>query len=207
MWKNVLRLFWVSLIVAMAACAPARVVAPSHEGRDLREYLAARNGISEIETQFAIRFERNDNDMRGDAALTISKNGDMSLRVYSLGFLAMELSSKDGVTKSRPHIDRGRTDLLTRGLRDCLFWWDVDDYAVTDEGTRYVVRNAEREVWLSKKTLLPERQRIWLDDDKELIISYSEPEEKNGVWYQSKIRIELMRYAVTLSVKGMAFKS
>ncbi len=207
MLMNALRLFWVSLLVTMAACAPARVVAPSLEGRDLREYLSARNGISEIETQFSILFERNDSDMRGDAALTISKNGDMSLRVYSLGFLAMEVSSKDGVTKSRPHLDKGRTDLLTRGLRDCLFWWDVGDYTITDEGARYVVRNAEREIWLNKKTLLPERQRIWLDDDKELTVSYSDPEERNGVWYQSKIRIELMKYSVTLRVKEMAFRA
>ena len=207
MSKNVLKLFWVSLVLLTAACAARRIEAPTLEGVDFREALAARSSISAIETKFAIAFERNDTELRGDGALNISSAGDMSLRVYSLGFLAMELTSKEGAVKSNPRLDRTRTLILTKGLRDCLFWWDIKDFTVQEDAEYYLLRNSLRELWLDRKTLLQKRQKIYFDDGKELLIHYEEPAVENGVWYQSKIRIELLHYSVTLTVRNMSFKT
>jgi hypothetical protein len=195
------------MVVLFAGCAPKRIALPSYEGRAFSDVLAEKSGISAIDTKFAILFERNGSEVRGDAALDISRSGDLSLRVYSLGFLAMEMTSHEGLVKSDPPLDRGKKLILTEGLRDCLFWWDMGDYVFSEGNGYYVLKNAGRELWIDKKTFLPSRQTIRFGDGRELKVYYSDPANDNDVWYQSKIRIELSNYAVTLTIKKMTFKS
>ncbi len=42
-----------------------------------------------------------------------------------------------------------------------------------------------------------------LEDGRELDIYYENPEKIGDLWYPSKIRIELSRYAVTLRIKDI----
>jgi hypothetical protein len=207
MSKNVLKLLWVSVALLLVSCAPKAVQMPSFEGRDFREAFSARKDISGIDTVFSVAFEKKDSERKGNAALTISRTGDMSLRIYSLGFLAMELTSRDGVVKSSPRIDKNKAFILTEGLRNCLFWWDITDYTVEDTPDCFVLRNGERTLWIDKKMLLPVRQRIFFDIGRELNIYYEAPRKADGLWYQSKIRIELSRYSVRLTVKKISFKA
>jgi hypothetical protein len=180
---------------------------PSFEGRDFREAFAAREAVSNIDAVFSVSFEKKDYERKGDGALSIARNGDMSLRIYSLGFLAMELTAKDGEVKSTPRIDKYKKYLLTEGLRDCLFWWNMKDYTVEDTAEAFVLRDGQRTLWIDKKTLLPVRQQIFFDIDKELNIYYEAPRKADGLWYQSKIRIELARYSVKMTMKKMSFKT
>jgi hypothetical protein len=207
MWKNALKLFFVSIFILLAACAPRKIEMPSYEGRDFREVIAGMQNISEIETKMSIVFEKVDTEMMGDGALSISRDGDMSLRVYSLGFLAMEVTSREGTVKSTPRLDKSKTMILTKGLRDCLFWWDIKDFTLSEDRDAYLLINGERELWVDRKTLLPRKQIIRFDGDKELTIYYERPARENDVWYQSKMRIELSRYRVTLTVKNISFKT
>jgi hypothetical protein len=207
MWKNVLKLFLVSICIVLAACAPRKIEMPSYEGRDLREILSEMQGVKEIETRMSILFERVDTEMKGDGALDIFRNGDMSLRVYSLGLLAMELTATEGKVRSTPRLDRNRTIILTKGLRDCLYWWDMEDFTLSEDGDDYLLRNRERELWVDRKTFLPRKQIIRFDVDRELVIYYDRPARADNVWYQSIIRIELSRYRVTLTVKNISFRS
>jgi hypothetical protein len=210
MSRHALNLFLISMVLLSTACAARKIgkeELPSYEGRAIREVLSERNGIRDIEVKFAVLFEKKDSEIRGDAALDISRSGDMSLRVYSLGFLAMELSSRDGVVKSTPVLDSGKKLILTRGLRDCLFWWDMEGSSLYEENDRYLLAGPDRELWIDKKTFLPSRQNIYFDDGGVLKVYYEEPTKENDVWYQSKIRIEFLQYAVTFTVKHMSFKS
>jgi hypothetical protein len=207
MSRHALRLFFLSLVLLAASCAPKRVTMPSYEGRAFHDVLAEKSGISGIDTRFAILFERKGSEIKGDAALDISKSGDLSLRIYSLGFLAMELTSRNGRVKSDPPLDRRKKVILTRGLRDCLFWWDMKEYVLQEENGYYLLKNAERELWIDKKTFLPSRQTVRFEDGRELKIFYSDPANDGDNWYPSKIRIEMSRYAVTLTIKKMTFKS
>lgn len=206
MLKNVLKLFLLSALLFNVSCAAKKVALPSYEGRDFRQFLSEWGRVSGIETRFSIRLEKNDTDLRGDGALDISSNGDMSLRIYSMGFLAMELTSADGNTSSNPPLDRSRTLILTEGLRSCLFWWDVKDFSITDEADYFVLENNSREVRVSRKTFLPEMQKIYFSDGRVLSIYYEDHVVENDVWYHSRIRIELANYSVTLKVKDMSFK-
>lgn len=205
MLKNCFRIFCISLILLFLSCAPRPAGKPSPEGRLLHSVLSGMKSYRQIDTTFAIVFEKPDREIKGDGALTISGDGDLSLRVYSLGFLALELSSKNGIVKSNPSLSRKRASILTEGLRECLFWWDISDFTVVDEGDSYRLENNNRIIWIDKSTILPSRQIVLFNDGTELNISYEKPSQEMGIWYQSAMRIELSRYAVTLTVKKITF--
>src|ERR1700690_299819 len=125
---NALKLFWLSLFLLLASCAhkPPEVPVLSFPGGSIREAIEEKKGVTDLDAIFSIIFEKTDSEIRGDGSLNISSGGDMNLRVYSLGFLAMELVSKDGTVRSKPDIEKNKTLILTRGLKDCLFWWNLD---------------------------------------------------------------------------------
>jgi len=204
--RELLRLLLVSLaLIFLFSCAPKRVEIPTYEGIDVREVLSTKNKISTIDTTFSIIFEKDDSEMRGEGVLNISRNGDLNLRIYSFGFLALEVTSEKGVIKSSPRIDRSKTKILTQGLRDCLFWWDIQDYEVDEKDDVYLLKNSLREVWFDKKTILPIKQRVALENGRELYISYGDMEKMGDVWYPSKITIELSQYSVKLKIRDISF--
>jgi len=202
---NFLTLFFISSILFLSSCAPRALEPPMLEERSLDQVIAEMNSISRIDTTFSIVFEKTDSEIRGDGDLNIFENGNLDMRIYSLGILAMELTSRNGVVKSNPRLDSTKKAALTKGLRDCLFWWDMKDFTVQDEAGDYLMRNAEREITIDKKSALPRKQRIYFPDGKVLTISYDTPARGNGIVYQSKMKIELSKYSVTLLVKDIQF--
>jgi hypothetical protein len=205
MWKNVLKLFLASIFL-LVSCAPVKVQMPSYEGKTFRQVLSGMKNVSGVETRFSIVSLRDGRERKGDAALDLAQNGDMSLRVYSLGFLAMDLSSRNGNVKSSRPIAPGRYLLLTRGLRACFFWWDMKDNTLAALGGRYILSDAWRTVWVDKSTFLPVRQKVHLADGREIDIRYDRPRRNGDVWFQSRIRIEYNGYSLTLSVSHMSFQ-
>ena len=205
MSKNFLKLFCISIVLFLASCAPRAVELPLLEEKPLDKVIAERNGISRIDATFSVIFEKADSETRGDGILNIFNNGDLELRVYSLGFLAMELTSRNGAVKSKPGLDRDKTGMLTKGLRDCLFWWDIKDFTVEDEDGHYLLSNTGREIMIDKKSSLPKKQRIYFSKGKVLTVYYDNPARGNGILYQSKMKIELSKYSVTLLAKDIQF--
>jgi outer membrane lipoprotein-sorting protein len=205
MSKIVSKLFLISVIFLLFSCARPRVEMPSYEGVDVKDVLTAKNNISTIETTFSISFEKDDTEIRGDGVLNIAKNGDLSMRIYSFGFLAFEMTSENGAIKSRPAVDRNKGTLLTYGLRDCLFWWDLDNFDTEEKEDVYILRDLNKTLWMDKKTMLPRKMSISLEEGRELNVSYENPEKMGDMWYPSKIRIELSKYAVTLKIRDISF--
>jgi len=150
-------------------------------------------------------FEKDDSEMRGDGALNLLKNGNLSLRIYSLGFLAFEMTALDGVIRSNPPVDRNRSIMLTSGLRDCLFWWDMAEFDMEEDEHTYVLQARTRSLRIDKRTMLPADQTILLDDGNKLFITYSNPDNSGSMWYPRKMRIELTRYAVTILIREISF--
>ncbi len=206
MSKNFLKLFCISIVLFLASCAPRALEPPLLEENPLDKVLAERNGISRIDAKFSVIFEKTDSEIRGEGTLNIFNNGDLELKVYSLGFLAMELTSRNGAVKSKPGLDSAKKAILTQGLRDSLFWWDIKDFTVVeDEEGCYLLKNAERQLMIDRKNGLPKKQRIYFANGKILTVYYDNPARENGMLYQSKIRIELSKYSVTLLVKNINF--
>ncbi len=203
--KIVLKLYLLNLTVFLISCATQRVEIPVFEGVNIREVLSTKKDISIIDTKFSITFEKDEGELRGDGVLNISRMGDLNFRIYSLGFLALEVSSLNGVIKSNPRIDKNKGRILTEGLRNCFFWWDIEDYTIDELEDMYILKNLSREIWLDRKTILPLKQVIFLEDGRELVINYSDNEKFGDVWYPSKIRINLLKYSVNLKIKEISF--
>jgi len=210
MSKNFLKLFCISIVLFLASCAPRPVELPLTElplleEKPLDKVLAERSGISRIDAVFSVIFEKADSETRGDGTLNIFNNGDLELRVYALGFLAMDLTSRNGTVKSNPRLDSTKKEMLTQGLRDSLFWWDIKDFTVKNEDGCYLLSNAGREIMVDKKSGLPKKQRIYFSSGKVLTVYYDNPARGNGILYQSKMKIELSKYSVTLLVRDINF--
>jgi hypothetical protein len=180
---------------------------PSYEGVNVVDVLHSKDNISDIETVFSITFKKDDTETRGEGVLNISRNGDLSLRIYSFGFLVFELVSENGIIKSTPALDRSKGTILTYGLRDCLFWWDIKNFEVDEKEGIYLLRNLSRKVWIDSKTMLPIKQTVSLEDDRELNFYYEKPGNSGNIWYPTRIRIELSKYSMTLKIKEMSFIS
>jgi hypothetical protein len=205
MLKAVSRLFLLSTILLLFSCAAPRVEMPVYEDVDVRHALHSKNSISAIEAAFSITLEKDDMEIKGDGALNISRNGNLNLRVYSSGFLALELISENGIIKSVPVIDRNKGIIFTYGLRDCLFWWDIKDFEIDEKEGVYLLKNLSRRLWIDRKTMFPIRQTVFLEDGSELNIHYGNPEKTGDIWYPSKIKIDLSKYSVTLKIKEISF--
>lgn len=203
--KVVLQLYLLSIFIFLISCATQKVDIPVFEGVDIKEVFSTKKDISVIETAFSITFEKDEGELRGDGILNISMAGDLNLRIYSLGFLALEVSSLNGIIKSNPRIDKNRSKILTEGLRNCFFWWDIEDYKIDELGDIYIVKNLSREIWFDRKTILPIKQVILLEDGRELFINYGDNEKFGDVWYPSSISINLLKYSVKLKVKDISF--
>lgn len=205
MLKAVSRLFLLSTILFLFSCAAPRVEMPVYEGIDVGDALHSKNSISAIEATFSITIEKDDIEIKGDGVLNISRNGNLNLRVYSLGFLALELISENGIIKSVPVIDRNKGTILTYGLRDCLFWWSIKDFEIDEKEGVYLLKNLSRKLWIDRKTIFPIKQTVFLEDGSELNIYYENPEKAGDIWYPSKIKIDLSKYSVTLKIKEISF--
>lgn len=205
MLKNLLKLFSISIVLVFFSCTPHRVESPAYTVMNVEDVISLRSNISSIETIFSITFENEGAKHKGDGFLTISKNGDMTLRIYYLGFLRFEMTSLNNEVKSNPVIDRNKSTILTEGFRNCLFWWDMTDFEMTEQSDSYLLQNTFRKVWLDKETKLPLKQTIALMDGRELRIFYEKPERIKEVWYPSKIRIEFIQYVVTLDIEEILF--
>lgn len=199
-------LFLSFLVCFLMSCAAKKVEIPIFEGIDLKEMLAERESVKSLESTFYIEFERDGSIMKGDAILRLTPE-TMDLQVYSLGFLVAEVISNGDGTRSNPSIDRNKLSMLVDGIRNSFFWWSVKNPGIKDDNDSYLVSNSWRMLFINKKTMMPEKQIIELDDGRQLNVFYEEPALMDGVWFPSKMRIELSRQSVNLKIKTLSIAS
>jgi hypothetical protein len=185
------------------SCSTKRVEIPSFEGVTLEDELARRCAVEALTSTFSIEFEKDGGVIKGDAVLKLTPE-TLELRVYSLGFLVAEVTADETTATSEPPIDKNRIALLVEGLRNSFFWWSIRNGEIREEENLYRVRNSWRRVYISKKTFLPERQVIELEDGRELDVMYGEPDRISGIWFPSRMRIGLSRYSVNLKIKTLS---
>lgn len=194
----------LSIILFLFSCTVKRIEMPTYEGVDVGEIIAGRSSIKSVEATFSIEFEKDDSTMTGDAVIELTDEV-LSLRVYSLGFLAAEVIAENGVIKSNPRLDRNKSAILVDGLTNSFLWWTIKNYEIEEKDDMYQLRSSWRKLLIDKKTMLPRQQTIELDNGRELNVFYEEPANSGEFWYPSKMRIELSRYAVTLKIKTISF--
>lgn len=192
-------------LVLLISCAPKRVEIPTYEGLDPRDVLSSKESVKAIEATFSIEFEKDESRMRGDAVLRLTPDS-LDLQVYSLGFLVAEVTSNDTVTRSNPPVDRNRLWMLVDGIRNSFFWWSIKDPSLDGDDDGYRISNSWRKLFINKRTMMPEKQVIELDDGRQLTVFYEEPVLMDGGWFPSRMRIELSNQTLRLSIKAISFK-
>jgi hypothetical protein len=194
-----------SFVFLLASCTAKRVEVPTYEGADIQTVLSSKGAVRLIDSNFSIEFERDGGVLRGDAVLKLTPDA-LDLQVYSLGFLVAEVTSNDAVTRSDPPIDRNRLLMLVDGIRNSFFWWSIKNPEIREDEGAYRVSNSWRWLYLNRKTLMPEKQIIELEDGRQLTVLYDEPALMEGGWFPSKMRIELSHQSVNLKIKSLSLK-
>ncbi len=195
-----------SVFFLLLSCSPKRVEMPTFEGVDVRDELSKKERIQSVTSTFHIEFERDGSIIRGDAALRLTADS-LDLQVYSFGFLVAEITSNHDFTTSNPTIEGSRLLMLIEGIRDSFFWWSIKDPSIREDRDTYRISNSWRRLFVNKKTMMPEKQVIELEDGGQMNIFYDEPAFFDGAWFPSKMRIELSRHSVNLVVKTLSFDS
>lgn len=197
----------------IASCAPKQAIqaVPSYENMPLEQVLAEFGAVRSIEAVLSIEYEKKDGAVSGDAFMNLSED-TLSLRLYYLGFLAGEVSEENGIVKSKPKLDRNKSALLVDGLKNSFFWWNIRDYRLMEREGAYVLKNSYREVVLDRKTMLPVRQTIELENGDPVTILYEEPavseepvKPEPGLMlrrYQSKLTISLKNHIVRVRINS-----
>lgn len=193
-----------SLFFLLISCAPKRVEIPTYEGVDPGDVLSAREAVKGMEATFSLEFEKDGSLMRGDAVLRLTPDS-LDLQVYSFGFLVAEVTSDKTMTRSDPPIDRNRLPMLVEGIRSSFFWWSVKDPTISSEDGLYRVSNSWKRLFMNKRTMMPEKQIIELEDGRELTVLYEEPAVMDGDWFPSEMRVELSGQALNLKIKTLSF--
>jgi hypothetical protein len=193
------------LSLLFTSCATRKLEIPTYEGVDPKVLLAEREHIKVLESTFSIEFEKEGSVMKGEGALRLTADS-LDLQVYSLGFLVAEVSSNSMATSCNPPIDRNKLSLLVDGLRNSFFWWSVKNPDIRDDHGTYRVSNSWKKVFIDKKTMMPLRQTIELDEGRQLDVKYEEPAFLDGVWFPSKMRIALSHQSVNLTIETLSLK-
>ena len=193
------------LSLLFTSCATKKLEIPTYEGVDPKVILEEREHIKMLESTFSIEFEKEGSVMKGEGALRLTPDS-LDLQVYSFGFLVAEVSSNSTATSSNPPIDRNKLSLLVEGLRNSFFWWSVKNPDIRDDHGTYRVSNSWKKVFIDKKTMMPLRQTIELDEGRQLDVKYEGPAFLDGVWFPSKMRIALSHQSVNLTIETLSLK-
>ncbi|MCE5194563.1 MAG: hypothetical protein LLF28_03785 [Nitrospiraceae bacterium] len=193
-------LFTISLL----SCATKKIELPEIEKPALSVLLAERQRIKRVEAIFSVEFEKDDSTMSGEAAAEITEK-TLNLRIYSMGFLVGEIKEENGVITSKPERSKNQSLILINGLRSSIMWWLIKNYNIAEFERTYTINNSSQYISVDKSTMLPVTQTIELNEGRELSIFYEEPIRTDGIWYQSKMRIKLLKYTVRLKIKDIIF--
>lgn len=176
---------------------------PSYEGIELKDVLAEKGNIRSLKSTFTVAFDGNGDFGKGDAVLNLTPEA-LDLQIYSHGFLVAEVTSNKDFTKSSPALDRKRLSMLVDGLRNSFLWWNVKGYDIEDRTDGYRVASPWRILTINKKTMLPEKQFLELEDGRQIDILYAEPDFVDGIWFPSEMHIEMGSKSVRIKVKTLS---
>ncbi len=201
--KAFCRFLSVLCFLLLLSCAARRVEIPTFEGVDPKVILAEKENIKSLESTLYIEFEKDGSIMKGDGVLRLTPDS-MDLQIYSLGFLVAEVSSNGDVAHSNPPIEKKRLLMLIEGLRHSFFWWSVRNPVIRDYNDTYRVSNSWKKLFLNKRTMMPEKQIIELEGGRQLTAYYEEPALLGGIWFPSRMRLELSSQSVNLKIKTLS---
>jgi len=210
MSKKLFKLFFISSLLVVTACAPKLLVAPPPVYEDtalsLDEILEKASGDTEaIKAITEIEILKNNEHYDSISASVLVKMPDWAhVRMYKFGMLVKDfvvmgdrvyvLSGKGG-----PNLKK-----FSKEFHNAIFWWDdIQEGVLYSNGPEYIIRARNKEVHIDKATLLPLRQRL-VAFERNIEITYGVPkEEKDGYWHPSVINILAGDFSFTVNLKKL----
>ena len=210
MLKKLFKLFFISFLLVVTACAPKPVVAPPSVYEEitlsLDEILEKASGDTvALKAITEIEIRKNNEHYDSISASVLIKMPDwVHVRMYKFGMLV-----KDFVVMGDSLYvlsGKGGPDLKKFGkeFHNAIFWWDdIQEGVLYSDGPEYMIRARNKEVRVDKATLLPLKQKI-VTFERNIEISYEEPvEEKDGYWHPSVINILAGDFSFTVKLKKL----
>ena len=210
MSKMLFKLFFISFLLVVTACAPKPLVAPPsvYEGTalSLDEILEkAGGGIEVFKAITEIEIRKNNKHYDSISASVLVKMPDwVHIRMYKFGMLVKDFV----VMGDRLYVlsGKGGPNLKEFGkeFHNAIFWWDdIQEGVLYSNGPEYIIKARNKEVHIDKETLLPLKQKI-VAFDRNIEITYEEPkEEKDGYWHPSVININAGDFSFTVKLKKL----
>ena len=210
MSKMLFKLFFISFLLVITACAPKPVVAPPSVYEEtvlsLDEILEKASGdIEVLKAIMNIDILKNNKPYGSIRAAVLVKMPDwVHIRMYKDYILFKDFIIKDD--KLYVLLGKGGPNLKKFGkeLHNAIFWWDdIQEGVLYSNGPEYIIRARNKEVHIDKATLLPLKQSL-VAFEKNVEITYEEPkEEKDGYWHQSLINIRTGDFSFTVKLKKL----
>ncbi len=210
MLKKLFKLFFISCLLVVTACAPKPVVAPPSAYEEitlsLDEILEKASGDTvALKAITEIEIRKNNEHYDSISASVLIKMPDwVHVRMYKFGMLV-----KDFVVKGdRLYVlsGKGGPNLKKFGkeFHNAIFWWDdIQEGVLYSNSLEYIIRARNKEVHIDKATLLPLKQSI-VTFERNIEIIYEEPkEEKDGYWHPSVINILAGDFSFTVKLKKL----
>jgi len=207
--KKLLKYFSFSILFIFIACAPKPKLLPPPLYKDtalsLEEIiLKAGSSLDSLKAISNITVEKNDKHFSTFNASSLIKKPDwVHMRVYQLGLLVRDFVIRDNIL----YVLSGKKDLnlktLGREMHNAIFWWeDLQESILTVRSDKYVISSLLKEIYLDRDTLLPLKQIISSEQGL-IIMTYEEPKETDGYWYNSIIEIYLNEFKFSVKLKKL----
>ena len=210
MLKMLFKLFFISFLLVVTACAPKPLVVPpslyEETALSLDEILEKASGDTEaLKAIMDIDIRKNNEHYDSISASVLVKMPDwVHVRMYKFGMLVNDFVVMD----DRLHVlsGKGGPNLRKFGkeFHNAIFWWDdIQEGVLYSNGPEYIIRARNKEVHIDKATLLPLKQSI-VAFERNIEITYEEPkEEKDGYWHPSVINILAGDFSFTVKLKKL----
>lgn len=189
----------------LISCAPQIITSAPPQFKEelsLDEIIAkVSDEIQVLKAVADIRIEKNNELIdQVNASALIQRPDRVHMRVYKLGMLAKDIVMQD----RKLYGLSGKNSAKIAGLVDeffhAVFWWDdVEDGSLYSQGDEYIIRTENKEIHLDKATLLALSQNI-RSSDKNVYITYAEPQNYEGFWYPSKLVIDIDEFRFSVKI-------
>lgn len=186
-------------------CTPKAVtpVPPQYIEEFSLDEIVSRAGkdIQVLKAIVDIRIEK-DNEFYDqiNASVLIQRPDSIHMRIYKFGTLVNDFVMKEGYF----YILAGKSDIkmkeLIKEFFHAVLWWEnLENGALFTEGDEYIIKTVNREIHLSKATLLPLKQDLNLRN-KVIHVTYNTPMDYAGFWHPSKMELSVdkVNFRVTI---------
>lgn len=192
----------------LLGCAP-KAVAPPPSYKDIELSLKdiitiAGKDINTLKIILSIEIEKDDNPYSYvDASLLLKKPDLLNMKVYTLGMLTGNFIVKGNEIYALYGKIPSRFKDVGRKLHHIVFWWEgLENAVMSKQGTDYVIREENKEIYIDSATLLPTKQVLKLND-RNITIFYYEPRKGDNIWYPSIAKIETGAYRFHLKIEKL----